>query len=39
MYGVFAENRVAAEPRTAETTTPTTLQAWAAQSLKPIVNP
>lgn len=39
-YAGFAESRfVSAESRTAQTTTPTTLKAWAAQSLKPLVNP
>ncbi|MBC8140947.1 MAG: NAD(P)H-binding protein [Armatimonadetes bacterium] len=40
MYGAFAANpNASAEARTAQTTTPTTLEAWAAQTLKPVVNP
>ncbi|MBC8140946.1 MAG: NAD(P)H-binding protein [Armatimonadetes bacterium] len=39
-YTGFAANRmISAEPRTADTTTPTTLEAWAARMLKPLVNP
>jgi uncharacterized protein YbjT (DUF2867 family) len=38
MYGAFSTNpSLVAEPRTAETTTPTTLAKWAAEVLKPAV--
>lgn len=39
MLTAFDEGIYAAEPRTPETTTPTTLQQWATEMLKPILNP
>ena len=39
MLTAFDQGIYAAEPRTPETTTPTTLQQWATETLKPILNP
>ena len=38
MFDGYARRSLAAEPRTPETTTPTTLDAWAARTLKPALD-
>ena len=39
MFQAFDDGAYKVEPRTAETTTPTTLRQWAVENLKPLVNP
>ena len=39
MFEAFDNGAYQREPRTAETTTPTTLHEWAVENLKPLINP